>query len=49
MNKYSQSENALENRPSDTCWMEVLQRALDGLFPTEKKLEEFLDRWERMP
>ncbi len=38
-----------ENRRSDTSWMELLQRAFDGVFPSEQRLEEFLDRWERLP
>jgi len=43
--------------PSDICdddqskpvWVEVLQFALDGLIPSDERLEDFLDRYERMP
>lgn len=31
------------------CWMEILQFAIDGVIPSDEKLEQFLDRYERMP
>ena len=31
------------------CWMDILQYALDGMMPSDEKLEQFLDHYERMP
>ena len=29
--------------------IELLQSAVDGVFPSDQKLEELIDRWEGMP
>ncbi len=36
-----------EKEPSQLY--ELLQSAMDGLFPSDQKLEELIDRWESMP
>ena len=36
-----------EKEPSPL--FELLQSAMDGVFPSDQKLEELIDRWERMP
>jgi len=34
---------------SHSHWKDVLQLALDGVIPSDERLENFLDRYERMP
>lgn len=31
------------------CWRELVQPAMDGVSPTDQRLEHLLDRIERMP
>lgn len=38
--------DAAEPKP---CWKELLQNALDGIYPNDPRLEDMLDRFERMP
>lgn len=33
----------------ETSWRELLHSALNSVFPSERKFEELLDNWERMP
>lgn len=47
--EYRRYRRTVDDTQRDQSWMELLQRAFDGFFPSEHRLEEFLDRWERMP
>ena len=38
-----------QNRETRLCWRELVQLAMDGVFPTDQRLEQLLDRIERMP
>jgi len=38
-----------QNREPRLCWRELVQLAMDGVSPTDQRLEHLLDRIERMP
>jgi hypothetical protein len=44
-----QAEIVKQEREPQLCWREVIQLAMDGIYPTEQRLEQLLDRIERMP
>lgn len=44
-----ESNTVSEPSPPSSEWMELLQAAFDGVFPTDQKLEELIDRMEGMP
>jgi hypothetical protein len=44
-----QEEIVKQEREPQLCWHEIIQLAMDGIYPTEQRLEQLLDRIERMP
>lgn len=38
-----------EDRGARLCWRELVQLAMEGVFPADQRLEHLLDRIERMP
>lgn len=41
--------NFEQDREPRLCWRELVQLAMDGVFPADQRLEHLLDRIERMP
>ena len=38
-----------QDREPRLCWRELVQLAMDGLLPSDQRLEHLLDRIERRP
>jgi hypothetical protein len=44
-----QEEIVKQEREPQLCWHEIIQLAMDGIYPTEQRLEQLLYRIEHMP